>query len=354
MLISPAWLWFCLRARSLWFFSASNPAISFGGYVGERKEDVYNLMPKGVWPNSIFIKPDMSITEIVRGMDTASLHFPVAVKPASGLMGFMFRKVDSISQLMQYHAAMEFDYILQEFVDLPLEVSVFYYRMPNERTGTITGFIRKEFLKVTGDGHRTLKALIEQCPRVQFKLDEMKGKHSSKLNDVIPDGQDYPLSYALNLSRGGKLVSLEHEKDVQMANLFDRLSHHAGFYYGRYDIRCQTIEDLKAGKNFTILEFNGCGGEPHHVYGNHNTLFKACKILVQHWHKMYLISKQHHALGTPYWPHKKAWPYMKEMLRYIIRLKKLDHAFEFSDSPSKAPEEIYLAHKLVPVQLEER
>ena len=103
-----------------------------------------------------------------------------------------------------------------------------------------------------------------------------------------PPGEIYILSYALNLSRGGKLVSLAHEKDDRLLKVFDELSHYTKyFYYGRYDIKCSSIEDLKEGKNFSILEYNGSGAEPHHAYGNGNTLWQAHKIFLHHWKILY-------------------------------------------------------------------
>ena len=70
------------------------------------------------------------------------------LKPDIGTMGFMFRKIDNINQLKKYHNKMPSDYIIQELITYPLEVSVFYYRFPNQQKGTITGFIKKEFLEV--------------------------------------------------------------------------------------------------------------------------------------------------------------------------------------------------------------
>ena len=37
--ISPVWLWYCLRSGSLWYFSSSNPTITFGGFEGEGKKE---------------------------------------------------------------------------------------------------------------------------------------------------------------------------------------------------------------------------------------------------------------------------------------------------------------------------
>ena len=240
-------------------------------------------------------------------------------------MGFMFRKIDNASQLEQYHNKMPSEYIIQEWVTYPLEVSVFYYRFPNQQQGNITGFIKKEFLQVKGDGRSTLWELIQHYDRVQFRLEEMKAKHADKLNDIIPEGEIYILSHALNLSRGGKLVSLEHEKDERLLKVFDDLSHYTKhFYYGRYDIKCASIEDLKEGKNFSILEYNGSGAEPHHAYGNGNSLWQAHKIFLHHWKILYRVSKYNHEHGIHYWDFKRGWKFLKAAKKHFKMLKKLD------------------------------
>lgn len=330
VLMGPIWLWYCFRAKSMWFFSSSNPGITFSGYVGETKEEVYKLLPPGTYPDSIFITPSFSLTEVVRLMDEKGLTFPVAAKAASGIMGFMFRRIDSIDQLKQYHAYMPVNYIIQELVTYPIEVSVFYYRYPHHHRGNITGFVKKELPEIIGDGKSTVWQLIQAHPRVQFKLDEMKSKHAKRLHDILPTGEHYALSHAINLSRGGKLISLAKLKDDRLLYMFDSLSHHSGqLLFGRYDIRCQSIECLKDGKDFKILEFNGCGGEPHHVYGNGNTLWQACRILMHHWDIMYKISTYNHLHGFPRWPHKRGAAFLKKSIRHIIRLKKLDKEFTF-------------------------
>jgi hypothetical protein len=214
---------------------------------------------------------------------------------------------------------------VQELVDYPLEVSVFYYRFPGEQKGTITGFLKKEFLEVTGDGKSTLWQLILHYPRVAFRLEEMKSKHEKRLNDIIPAGEKYCLSYALNLSRGGKLVSLAHEKDDRLLKFFDNINLYSKhFYYGRYDIKCASVEDLKEGKNFSILEYNGSGAEPHHIYGNGNTLLQAYKIVLHHWDVLYKISRHNSNNGYNYWRYKEGLDFLKNAKKHFKTLKQID------------------------------
>jgi hypothetical protein len=153
----------------------------------------------------------------------------------------------------------------------------------------------------------------------------MKSKHEHRLNTVLPAGEIFCLSPALNLSRGGKLVSLEHEKDDNLLKVFDGISHYTkSFFYGRYDIKCSSIKELKQGKNFSILEYNGCGAEPHHIYGNGNNLLQAYKIVLQHWNVLYKISRHNYKNGIPYWKYKEGMRFLKEAKKHFKVLKQLD------------------------------
>lgn len=323
--IAPVWLWFCLRARSPWFFTASNPTLEFGGFEGEKKSEMYAQLPEGSFPKSILVSPSLSPREVIDRMRAEGLEFPIAVKPDVGKMGLMFRKVHGAEDLATYHRSICCDYIVQEWQAYPVEVSVFYYRMPGSSKGSISGFIRKDFMEVTGDGRSSLWQLIKRYPRTRFRLEEMRTKHRRRLHKVLAPGEKYALCSALNLSRGGKLVSLEVEKDERLLQVFDSLSHKAGaFYYGRYDIKCSSVEDLKQGKNFSILEYNGSGAEPHHVYGNGNSFWKACSILVAHWSILYRIARLNHRNGTPYWEFKRGLRFLKKAGKHLDMLRKLD------------------------------
>jgi len=323
--IMPVWAWYCLRARSCWFFTPSNPTLTFGGFEGESKKEMFDQLPPGSYPRSIYISPSLPYEELEKLVAASGIVYPLAVKPDVGMMGFMFRKIGSAAKLKEYHGRMPVDYVLQDLIRYPLEVSVFYYRMPNEGSGTITGFLKKGFLEVIGDGRSTLWELMLEYPRVRFRLEEMRTKHLSRLNDIIPRGEIYCLSNALNLSRGGQLISLKHEKDERLLKVFDGLSHYTKtFYYGRYDIKCASIEDLKEGKNFFILEYNGCGAEPHHIYGDGNTLLQAYRILLHHWAQLYRISKYNKDNGVPYWKFRRGWKFLRSAKKHFAMLRQLD------------------------------
>jgi hypothetical protein len=320
------WLWYCLRSRSLWFFSSSNPTLTFGGFEGESKKEMYEQLPANSYPKTIYILSDTPLELVKKKVfEEAGFSYPFVVKPDIGMKGILFRKIENDEQLEKYHERIPVEYIVQELVEMPIEVSVFYYRHPAQQKGTISGFIQKELLEVTGDGVSTLWELIVQHPRAKFRLEEMRKRHEHRLHRVIEAGHKFYLSYAGNHNRGAKFIDLSHEIDEQMLRIFDELSHYTDkFYYGRYDIKCTSIDDLKQRKNYSILEFNGCGAEPNHIYDAGLTLVQAYREILKHWKALYEISKYNHKNGTPYWTFKRGWNHLKESQRHFKLLEKFD------------------------------
>lgn len=323
--IGPVWFWYCLRSRSFWFFSSSNPTITFGGFEGEGKKEMYDQLPPHLVPRTIYILHDLPFEEVKKKIAEAGFEFPFVVKPDVGMKGVLFRKIENEDQLIKYHERIPVEYIVQELITLPVEVSVFYYRYPDQQQGVVSGFIEKELLQVAGDGSSTLKALIEQHPRARFRMEEMEHRHGHRFQRVIPAGEIFYLSYAGNHNRGAHFTNLHKEINASLLAVFDELSHYTGqFYYGRYDIKTSSIEDLKLGKNFQIIEFNGCGAEPNHIYDCGMNIWQAYGEILRHWKALYRISRYNHRNGTPYWSFKRGWQFLKQSQKHFKMLEKYD------------------------------
>ncbi len=321
--ISPAWLSYCIRSGSFWFFTPSNPTLTFGGFEGEGKKEMYELLPKKFLPKTIYVHPSEPFEKVKQQITEHGFQYPFCVKPEIGMKGLLFRKVDKESLLKMYHEKIPFEYLIQELIEYPIEVSVFYYRYPNRQKGVITGFIQKELMEVVGDGRSTLLELILQHPKARFREEEMRIKHADHLDTVVPDGVRRYLTHAANLNRGAKFVNLKHLIDDELAQIFDEISHQTQFYYGRYDLKCRSIEDLKKG-DFMILEFNGSGAEPNHVYNTGYSLQQAQKEFLMHWKVLYEISAINHKKGIRYWPFMKGWKFLKAAKKHLQLLEDYD------------------------------
>jgi hypothetical protein len=324
ILITPVWLWYCIRSGSFWFFTSSNPTITFGGFEGEGKKEMYECLPKELYPKTIFILAGEPIDMVKEKIRSAGLHYPFIVKPDVGMKGLLFRKVDDENKLEIYHSQMPFEYIVQELVLYPLEVSVFYYRYPHKVNGVITGFIQKDLMEVRGDGMKTVWELIREHPKARFRLDEMKMRHDEQAHYIPAKGESYLLAHAANLNRGARFSNLENEIDEELVKVFDAISLPAQFFYGRFDIKCQSIADLKKGINFSILEYNGSGAEPNHVYQSGLSLLEANRVFLRHWKVLYEISRYNHRNGIPYWPFKKGYLFLRQAKMHLRKLEEFE------------------------------
>ena len=327
--ISLFWLWYCFKARSFWFFTASNPTITFGGFEGEGKMEIYRQLPVGSYPESTLVSSGMPFQNVRELVNSGGFHYPLVVKPDVAAGGYLFRRIVSEEQLKKYHSYINVDYILQEWVDYPLELSLFYYRMPDADKGVISGLLLKEQPKVTGDGIATLSELISNNEILRLNFDTICSRHQDRMEEVLPAGETFILSHASNRSQGARLVNLDHEIDEQLCSVFDQISLYSkSFFYGRYDLKCRSIASLKEGKDFSILEYNGAGAGIQHVYGNHYSIFRACRMIVQHWEKLYRISAYNKkAKNIPYWEFTKGRKFLKNSRKELKKLKFMDEEF---------------------------
>lgn len=322
--LGPLWLWYAAKARCFWFFTPTDPTLTFAGFEGEGKKEMYDLLPEGSYPKTAYASPKQSFEEIKAIVAKKSFTYPLCVKPESGLKGLLFRKVDSEEKLRFYHERVPVDYIIQELIEAPLEVSVFYYRYPNQESGTISGFIQKEMMHVFGDGQNTLWDLILQHPKAKHRLEEMRIKHEKQLAAVIPNGEKYILTHAANLNRGARFTNLKALIDNRLLKIFDPLSHRCSFYYGRYDLKCNSIEELKQGK-FLILEFNGTGAEPNHVYNAGYSWFQALSVFARHWKVMYEIGKYNNRFNSVrYWGNREGYRFLRQARKHAAILEQAD------------------------------
>lgn len=255
------WLVLSLRARSLTFFSASNPGIPTGGMFGESKHDILKKIPPCIRPASLFIQVPVNENEVLQKMKEAGLVFPVIFKPDLGERGWMVTRINNEAEASCYLKQIKIDFIVQAFVNLPLEFGVFYRRYPSEATGKVISIVAKEMLSVTGNGQSTLKELILQQDRARLQWKNLQITFKERLQEVLPSGEKIELVSIGNHFRGTKFIDGSDLINNELSAVFDSIAKKIeGFYFGRFDLRTASLDDLYKGK-VMIMELNGCGAE---------------------------------------------------------------------------------------------
>ncbi|MEH6309197.1 NRDE family protein [Olivibacter sp. CPCC 100613] len=286
------WVWLSLKARSFFFFSAANPGIANGGFLQEKKSDIYRLIPKKYYPRTLFCESDITPTILAEKLSKAKLKFPLIAKPDQGRRGMQVKLVKTKLDLENYRRNNRVHFLVQEYIDYELEAGIFYYRFPGEKKGCISGIVGKEFLSVTGDGKSTIANLIKRNDRALFQLEDLYMQYGPILSNILPKGIKQILVPYGNHSRGSKFVDLNHYITEELTTTIDQICQQVpGFYYGRLDIKFHSWEELEKGCKFSIIELNGAGSEPTHIYDPQHSLFFAWKEIYRHWQILYQISK---------------------------------------------------------------
>jgi len=139
----------------------------------------------------------------------------------------------------------------------------------------------------------------------------------NEIRELVPYG---------NHARGAMFLDDSHLVDAQLTASIDAVCKQIkGFYYGRMDVRYASWEDLRNGRNFGIVEVNGAGSEPTHMYDPKHSIFFAWKEIIRHWNILRKISLLNHRKGIPYLSYKDGVAMMREN---AVLEKKLDELYD--------------------------
>jgi hypothetical protein len=300
------WLFLSCKARSLFFFSAANPGIETGGMIGESKYRILKKIDPHYLPKTIFYSSAPAQTKLLADIEKEGISFPFVVKPDIGQGGWLIQMIHDKHELDLFLAKIKMPFMVQEYIDYEIELGLLYYRFPGSKNGRISSVAVKELLSVTGDGTSTLLQLVEKHERAKGQLPKLSRNKRIELNRIPEKGEKIKLSFVGNHSYGTMFLNANHLVDEQLALIFDKLCLGIdGFYFGRFDLRCKSIADLKAG-DFKILELNGAGSEPLHIFDPAEKIAKAYRSAFEHWRIIYTISELNRKAGVCYMELKEA------------------------------------------------
>ena len=293
----PYAIYLALKAKNPVFFSAANPGIQHSGNGSESKYSTIQLIPEAYKPVSIFIKAHNTISETLNQIEHNNLKYPLIIKPDIGFRGLLVNRIKTENELLNYlkkHQTLNL--IIQEYISYKKECGIFYYRIPSENKGHITSITLKKYLTIIGDGTSTLKQLILNDTRAKLYFDLLKELHEDNFNIILKKDVEKVLNVIGNHSKGTQFINGKHLITPKLEYAIDQIIQQIpNWYYGRLDLKYNSIEDLIALKNFKIIEFNGIISEPTHIYDPTNSsYFEALKEIRKHWKILYQIAHLNH------------------------------------------------------------
>ena len=294
--LTPWYIYKILTAGAPAYFCSANPGIKWGGFINYSKIKLLNQIDPKYLPKTLFYKKIES--------DNPPLPFPFIAKPDIGERGVGVELIRNTNDWKNYIQDNHQNIIIQAYNEYPLEFGAFYVRLPKEKNGKLISMTGKDFLRFVGDGKSTFRELIHQNIRAVFRKDYLYQRYQNELDYILPKDQTILVEPIGNHNRGTTFLDATDLISNKLTLAIDEIAKGIeGFFYGRFDIKAKSIEDLQNG-NFVILEVNGANSEATHVYDpKHNLLF-AYKEVIRHLNYQHKIAKQNHELGHEYvkWP----------------------------------------------------
>ncbi len=316
-------LW--LKARSFFFFNAANPGIKNGGFLMESKWEIDGDAPIDFFPETLLVNPAESFLTVYKTV-MKRFNFPFIAKPDIGGKGKGVAILHNKEQLEAYHQCCPVAYIVQEKINYALEAGIFYVRLPAEKKGRITGIVQKEFVQVTGNGHDCIYQLLQQNSRYFLQIKSLqKIIDAATMQQILPAGKTKLLVDIGNHARGSYFINAAQRINPTLTAVIDKCCQRfPGFYFGRLDIRFNSWEQLEQGEQFAIIELNGSGSEPTHIYDPANSLWYVWKEICRHWKLMAQISMHNHKQGVAYLSFKEGCKIFIENAAHNKKMKRFD------------------------------
>jgi len=304
-----------LKARSITYFTTVNPCMKYSGSLENSKSDYLKYLPESILPNTDKINKNISEEELRKIIKKKKFTFPILIKPDSGQRGVEIEKIKNFDVLLQFlkNASRSY-FLIQEFIDYPIELGILIAKSPNGVDRKITSITLKKFLSVKGNGKSTLKELVNNNLRASKRIKEFEVKFCSIWNEVLEVNSEILLEPIGNHNRGTEFIDGNYLINNQLLEVIDRIaSYIPHFYYGRIDMKVKSLEDLMEGKNIKILEVNGVNSEPSHIYDKNYNIIDAYKDLFHHMELIYDIGHQNRIRGEKMAP-------LKDILKGIYQL----------------------------------
>ncbi len=309
----PVWLYYSIKARSFFFFNAANPGMKNGGMAMISKMEIYNMIPTEFIPQTLFFDKGVALGKALERVLDDGISFPFIAKPDIGMKAFGVEKIHNKDEFREYVSWTPSHFLVQELIPYQKEVGIFYVRKPHESHGRITGIVSKEFLTIRGDGESSMLELIKKNPRSHLQLKVLERKFGTQLQNVLAKGEEFILVPYGSHTRGAKFVDVSHKINSELVKTIDFIcSQMEGFHYGRLDVLYNSFEELCQGKNFSIIEVNGAGGEATHIYDTKHSLFFAWREVARHWGMLCEISIANKRAGHTYLSFKDGRAMLKQ------------------------------------------
>ena len=174
------------------------------------------------------------------------------------------RRIASRAALVEYLAGFPEGekVVLQTYCPYEGEAGIFYARRPSESAGRVIGLALRYFPEVIGDGRSTVAELIARDRRLQRLGSDGLHRLEQPLDFIPAVAQKLRLATIGSTRVGGLYRDGGDLITPQLCAAMDAIARDMKeFYFGRFDVRYESVELLRRGNGIVIMEVNCAGSE---------------------------------------------------------------------------------------------
>jgi len=290
--IFPGFVFLCLKHGGPRAVFTSNPGIPFGGAFSSSKSTFSERAGNAFrHPKSCLIRgAECDQTSVdnffskARALDSrASTDYSwprFLLKPDAGERGRNVSVYFSEAAARAAILRVKEETLLQEYV-AGVDYSVFFFRNVDTRNTRILAITERSLPSGIGNGIDSVEQIIIKR---NFRPDISRMLLKINLERLAwrPNpGQKIQLSFVANHSQGAVFKTFISEGIMELitgaiAKLADAVG---GVYYGRFDFKANSLDNLMSAKDVYLLEFNGAYAEPLEIYDSNCSLFRMYCVL---------------------------------------------------------------------------
>jgi len=289
----PIHIYTAIKCKTAVYFTLLNPTMGVSsGFFGDSKLNIGKIIPAPYRLKEIMLDLTM---DIEAQLSKNGLQFPVVFKPDAGERGLGVAVINSSQEILDYLKSFrdcKYGIVAQEYCNSSNEYGIFMINHP-KKGWFISGITGKVAMQIVGDGKMDLRGLLSKKCRFRMQIPRLEKEQKFDLNKVYKKDEVIVVEKILNHRLGTAFINETDKLDVNFKLALCRVvEQFNGFNYGRFDVKADSIEQIRLG-NFKVIELNGVASEPTVIYDQQRTgFFKSVIIIYKHIFWQGLIAKQ--------------------------------------------------------------
>lgn len=273
-----------------------NPDIGgLSGMVGASKAHLNTKVNQDFRPKDFVFAAGTTVEQMQQIITEQKISFPLFIKPVQGERAAGVQFVPNETAFLALEIDLNRSYLVEEAIMSQGEFCVNVVRGLRTKKFGVLALTERVIPKVIGDGVSTIKQLIALLELTELQKQKIiEALETEFLAKVLEQNISQTVVRTASISYGTEYVKLNltpEQKKLLEHQINQMLLPADGFNIGRFDLKADNLDALLKG-DCLVVELNGIGGMPTHVYETHLSIEQKQMILDEYFDLLQNFSLQ--------------------------------------------------------------